>query len=385
LKFSDLKLYITLLFIFIFLFCSACTEVESKRKNIPEIKSTEINLDVDADYSDQAEKIDKFFRNRHKRGVFNGTVLFAENGSVVYKNAFGYSDFRKKDSLQINSPFQLASVSKPITSFAIMLLEQRGTISYEDTLRKFFPDFPYENITVKNLLTHRSGLPNYMYFADDYWVDRRNLAITNQDVIDLFIEYKPLQYYKPDRRYNYNNTNYCILASIIEKASGMTFEQFVMKEIFEPLDMKDSYIYRKRDVDNFTHKVTGYKRARRIAEDSYLNGVVGDKGIYSTVEDLYKFDQALYNGKLVSTENIKKAFEPAHKDLWSSDNYGFGWRINTKSDSTKIVHHTGWWKGFRSYFIRDLDKKKTIIVLSNVGKYFIGTHELEALFDIEYN
>ena len=381
-----MNIYRYLIFIPIVLFQLSCSKVESKRIDHPIIEVDTVDLRVDPAYSKQASKIDSFFKSRTRRGLFNGTVLFAENESVVYKKSFGFANFRTKNSLKLHSQFQLASVTKPLTAYAIMLLEHKGLISYDDSLRKFFPEFPYENITVENLLTHRSGLPNYMYVADEYWKDKRNITITNDDVIDLFIEYEPQQYYKPDKRYNYNNSNYCLLASIIEAVSQQSFEDFMKTEIFDKLGMYNTFVYRKGDKTIEDHEVKGYRTRRRRAYDSYLNGVVGDKGIYSTVEDLYKFDQELYKGKLVPIEKINAAYEPAHPDLWDNDNYGFGWRINTKADSTKIVHHTGWWKGFRSYFIRDLDKKKTIIVLSNVSKYGVfGTQELESLFNIEYN
>jgi CubicO group peptidase (beta-lactamase class C family) len=381
-----LKRYIYIILIPLLTIQFACSKVESKKKEPVKIEVDTVNLQVDKRYSEEAAKIDSFFKNRNKRGLFNGAVLFAEKGNVVYKNAFGFANFKKKDSITLQSQFQLASVTKPLTAYAVMLLEHRGLISYEDSLRKFFPDFPYENITIRNLLTHRSGLPNYMYLADDHWRDSRNITITNKDVIDLFIEYEPLQYYKPNRRYNYNNSNYCLLASIIEKVSGQSFEKFMKTEVFEKLNMINTFVYRKGQTTIEAHEVRGYKTRRRSAYDSYLNGVVGDKGIYSTVEDLFKFDQALYSGKLVPVEKMKEAYKPAHPDLWDSDNYGFGWRINTKPDSTKVVHHTGWWKGFRSYFIRDLHKEKTIIVLSNISKYGVfGTQELQALFNIEYH
>jgi CubicO group peptidase (beta-lactamase class C family) len=380
-----LNIYIKLAVILLAAIQFSCTEIESKKNETVEVKIDTVNLEVDLKYKFTAAKIDSFFKNRSKRGLFNGVVLFAEKGSVVYKNAFGFSNFKKKDSLTLQSAFQLASVSKPLTSYAIMLLEERGELSFEDSLRKFFPEFPYDNITIRNLLTHRSGLTNYMYLADEHWRDKRNITLNNKDVIDLFIEYEPLPNYKPDRRYNYNNSNYCLLAAIVQKVSNMTFEDFMKKEIFIPLNMTNSFVYRKNAGSLFPFDVIGYVTRRRIAENSYLNGVVGDKGIYSTVEDLFKFDQALYSGKLISVEKLNEAYTPAHSDLWDSDNYGFGWRINTKKDSTKIVYHTGWWKGFRTYFIRDLHKEKTIIILSNISKYgVLRTQELQSLFDIEY-
>lgn len=328
-----------------------------------------------------AAKLDKYFTRRHKKIGFNGAVLFAEDGQIIYENAFGYSNFRSKRKNKLDTKFQIASASKPFTSYAIMLLKQRGELSYEDSVQHYFPQFPYKGVTIRLLLIHKSGLPEYFYFADKLWKDRSK-PITNKDVIELMIDYKPRRYYLPDRRYNYINTNYCILAAIIEKVSGKSFEDFMKDEIFNPLGMSNTFIYNKSKHQSVDNLATGYVRRRRKAEDTYLNGVVGDKGVYTTVEDLLKFDQALYRGTPVTTKTLEDAFKLAHKRLYKHDNYGFGWRINAADDNNKIVYHTGWWKGFRSWFIRELGKKKTIIVLSNTANQSIfGTRELVRLFN----
>ena len=195
------------------------------------------------------------------------------------------------------------------------------------------------------------------------------------------IKHHPQRYYLPDKKYNYINTNYCILAAIVEKVTGDTFEDFMEEEVFNPLKMDDTYIYNKAHPTEQNNYAIGYTRRRRKAEDSYLNGVVGDKGIYSTVEDMLKFDQALYKGDPVELNILEEAFKPQHDRLYIHDNYGFGWRINAKDSTNKIVYHTGWWKGFRSYFIRELGKKKTIIILSNMSNQSVfGTKELIELF-----
>ncbi len=330
--------------------------------------------------SRRAATIDSFFSERFNRHAFNGTVLFAENGRIIYEHAFGLANFKQKDSLKINSGFQLASVSKPLTAFAVMMLAEKGKLSYDDDVRKFFPNFPYADITIRLLLIHRSGLPNYMYFADKYWPDR-SVPITNSDVVELMEKYHPAPNYRPNTRYNYSNTNYALLASIVEKVSGMDFRDFMKKYIFKPLAMNHTFIYRKTQTTNVPQEVVGYTRRRRVAEDSYLNGVVGDKGVYSTVEDLLNFDQALYNGTLVSRKSLEQAFQPAHKDLHLDDNYGFGWRVSIRKDGEKVVYHAGWWKGFKTYFIRLLDEHRTIIVLSNQSRpYHFRIDRLNELF-----
>ncbi len=328
----------------------------------------------------KAARIDSFFTAKHHYRAFNGSALFAEKGRIIYEGAFGYSNFRKKDTLQITSAFQLASVSKPLTAFAILMLYEKGKLDLEDDVRKFYPEFPYEGITIRMLLSHRSGLPNYMYFADQLWPNRR-IPITNQDVIRLMVQYKPARYYRPDTRFNYSNTNYCLLAAIVEKISGMPFEDFMREEVFEPLGMHHTFIYRKGKTPLPPNAVIGYDKSGNVAEDSYLNGVVGDKGVYSTVEDLAKFDRALNEGILVSRTTLEKAFQPMNREMRGSRNYGLGWRITFNKKGHRIVYHTGWWKGFKTYFVKDIKEQKTIIALTNTirGNY-LTVRELTELF-----
>ena len=327
----------------------------------------------------KAADIEHVFTNRFKKRVFNGTVLIAHKGKIIYKNALGYKNLRQKDSLNLNTAFQLASVSKPLTATAILVLYEKGLLSLDDPLQKFFPEFPYEGITIKLLLTHRSGLANYMYLADRVWPDK-TIPMTNSDVVELLTKHKPRPYYPPDYKYNYSNTGYALLAAVVEKVSGKSFKRFMKEEIFEPLDMKNSFVYIEGESPASENKATGYTRWNRIAYRTYLDGVAGDKGIYSTVEDLLKFDQALYDEKLLSEETLKKAYTPLHDDLREDDNYGLGWRIDASDEDNKVVYHTGWWRGFRTYFIRKIDKEQTIIVLDNTTRgSFFNTKELRAL------
>ena len=368
---------ITLLLFFIAIF--------SKSSEVPEKKETrafeeKVVIALNKEQITKGKELHKYFKRRHEKIGFNGTVLFAEDGQVVYKNAFGFADVRKKIKNKIDTKFQIASASKPFTSYAVMLLKQRGELSYEDSVQHYFPDFPYKGVTIKLLMIHRSGLPEYFYFADKLW-EERTKTITNKDVLDMMIKHRPQRYYLPNKKYNYINTNYCILAAIVEQVTGKKFINFMQQEVFDPLEMNDTFIYdRSGEIEDENYAI-GYARRRRKAEDSYLNGVVGDKGIYTTVEDMLKFDQAMYYGDPVETEVLKDAFEPAHKRLYIHDNYGFGWRINAKDSTNKIVYHTGWWKGYRSWFIRQLGEKKTIIVLSNMSNQSVfGTNELIKLF-----
>ena len=359
--------------------CFNCSDVEDIDPNVKFIYN-EIYLEDDSIIN----KIDSFFQNRYELGAFNGTVLFSAHDTIIYKKAFGFANRKRKDSLSINSSFQLASVSKTFTAFGIMLLEKEGKLSFQDSIRHFFPDFSYNNITIHQLLIHRSGLPNYMYAADEHWKDKENTTIDNCDVIDILIGHEPMRYHKPGVRYNYNNTNYAILASIIEMVSKMNYTEFMKENVFKPIGMINTNVYDKNISFDNNEPVVGYINWRRKARNSYLNGVVGDKGIYSTVEDMNKFSQAIYKNHFFTENEMSIAYQGWNNELHDNDNYGYGWRVNMLPDSSKIVYHTGWWKGFRSYFFRSLQDEKTIIVLSNnsrTGK--LSSKRLFDLFDIK--
>ena len=335
--------------------------------------SDSIFIDLDKALMDKKGNIiDSVFSSLQKRAGFNGTVLYAEKGRTVFKKAYGYDDFKVKKRLTTSSAFQLASVSKMFTAMSIMILKEEGLLNFDDSVSKYIPELPYPGITIRHLLNHRSGLPDYMHFSDTYWDQTRSL--TNEDMIRIMADNKIPKYFSPGNGFDYCNTNYALLASIVERITKKPFEVFVQENIFDPLDMDDSFIYRlnlnepvPRDIPV---GVKGHQSGRglpRVELNFYQNGVVGDKGVYSSVEDLYKWDQALYHEILVSQSILDEAFSPGSPRFRQyRDNYGFGWRL--KADRPKTIYHYGWWKGFRSYFIRDLSQEKTIIVLTNTTR-----------------
>ncbi len=334
--------------------------------------------EVDSAAFKRMKRIDTFFWKKYKKKRFNGTVLFADKGEIVFKGAYGKPDFSKEDTLTTHSSFQLASVSKPLTALAVLKLVESGKIALKDSVQKFIPDFPYPGITIELLLIHRHGLSNYMYFCDKYWADWE-LPMSNQDVIDIMIEEQPAVYYRPNRRYNYSNTGYMLLATIIEKASGISFEEYMQKEIFDVAQMTDSFINNEsKDPDLKKKGAVGYRPNGKRAPGTYQNGVVGDKGVYSSVEDLFKLDQALYDERIISQEMQDSAFTKAHKELYDYDNYGFGWRIKDYKDY-KVIYHSGWWKGFKTNYIRVLPQEWTIIVLTNKLNNHLNVNRLVSL------
>ena len=312
-----------------------------------------------------ADKLDSAFTYLHENRGFNGAVLFSKYDRVIYKEAFGYEDFPSKDSLSTESVFQLASVSKQFTAMAIMLLKEQGKLDYDDSVQQYIPEFPYEGITIRQLLNHRAGLSEYTYFSDALWPDR-SVPITNDDVLGLMEQHQPQPYYSPNTHFDYSNTGYFLLASIVKRVSGMPFAEFVEKHIFDPLGMDDTYTFSDSLLTQTEKIAFGHTSRNRRRRPDYLDYVLGDKGVFSTVEDLYKWDQALYSDELVSQETLKEAFTGSRTRKNISEDYGFGWRIRPLVNGDTVVYHAGWWHGYNSYILRNPKDHSALIMLSNI-------------------
>lgn len=326
----------------------------------------------------KAAQLNVYFENLKKKKGFNGVVLVAIGTQIIFEKAFGYRDYKTKDTLSVKAVFQLASVSKQFTAAAIMLLKQEGKLSFEDSIQKFFPDFPYKGITLRHLLTHHAGLSNYAYFCDKVW-DRRK-AIRNEEVLMLMGAQKPAPYFPPGRTFDYSNTGYIVLAAVVEKVSGMRFEEFMSERIFLPCHMNNTYVYNHCTPVTIPEAVEGYNYGRRKVGKTYLDGVVGDKGIYSNVRDLYQWNRILYSDSLFQPGVLEEAYHPAFPDKKNKGNYGFGWRIK-EYHGNKVVWHSGWWEGYKSIFIRNLKDETVIIVLSNA---LAGHLRSEEILDVYY-
>ncbi len=311
-------------------------------------------------------RVDSLFRYLHKKKGFNGTVLITKYDQVLYKGAIGYANFRQKDTLSTQTAFQLASVSKQFTAMAIMMLQEEGDLQYDDSVQQHLPDFPYKGITIRQLLTHRSGLPNYTNFSETLWPDRKK-DLTNSDVMHLMQAHRPRPNNIPGRSFEYSNTGYVVLASIVEEVSGVPFDTFLRENIFEPLKMDHTFTFLPEAVTQTGGVAGGHLAGKRKRESDYLDTVLGDKGIYSTVEDLYKWDQALYTQKLVKFETITEAFTGAWLDKRKKDeDYGYGWRIKPLENGDTAVYHGGLWHGYSTYILRNPKDHSAIIVLSNL-------------------
>lgn len=311
-----------------------------------------------------AQQIDSFYKKLSVASKFNGNVLVAKNHRIIYRNSFGWQNYKEKILLTTQTRFELASVSKQFTAVAIMLLKQQGKLSYSDSVQKYFPDFPYKGITIKDLLTHRSGLPVYTYFCDQY-IKRQDTLLSNQDIIDIMAKYKPAGYGKPNKQFMYNNTNYIMLARIVEKVSGLSFPAFMQQKVFTPIAMAHSYIKNKRQKTFTKDEAIGYTtNFREYGFDKY-DACYGDKGVFTTIEDMFKWDEMLRSEILLKKEILQEAFTPYSNEKKGNRNYGFGFRMITENDTAKIIYHNGWWHGYRTLFYRRLADNSTIVAMSN--------------------
>lgn len=328
-------------------------------------------------YREIIRQLDSFYATEVAKG-FSGSVLLGYRGKIVYERYFGYSDKEKGIKWNAKTNSQLASTSKPFTSAAVLSLSDKGLLNIDDPVTKYIPEFPYKNISVRMLLNHRSGLKDYTKFAP---ASPDKPFLDNEDIVALFAARKPSLYFTPNTNFKYSNSNYAMLASIVERVSGLKFKYFVERFIFKKLGMDNTEVHNPQ-LFAASNKAKSYKAGWRHYKDMHLDGVYGDKGVYSCVRDLYKWDQALYTNKLLKWTTLKEAFKPYSFEKPSQRNYGLGWRmIQYPTENMRVVYHNGWWHGNNTCFYRFVNDNFTIIVLGN--KYNTKIYKQpEKIFDI---
>ncbi|HEX8039432.1 MAG TPA: serine hydrolase domain-containing protein [Chryseosolibacter sp.] len=306
---------------------------------------------------------------------FSAVMLVADNGQLLYQTAVGYRNFHTKDPLAVSDIFELASVSKQFTAMIIMMLKEEGKLAYDDPIDKYVPGLPYPSITIRNLLNHTSGLPDYQEVMDQHW-DKSKVA-GNEECIQYLIQYHPDKHFEPGEKFEYSNTGYLLLASIAEEASGKDFIELCRDRIFQPLGMSQTGFRSREDklkLENmawghiFVPKKQAYVPADSFPEFDYniwLGNRKGPGRISSNAADLLKWDQALYTENLIKTSTLQEAFTPARLNDASLSRYGFGWMLGQHPLLGKKVFHTGDNPGYKTIIIRYVDSHKTLIVLCN--------------------
>ena len=318
------------------------------------------------------EKIDSLFATVPD---YSGVLLIADKGKPLYHKGFGYLNFETKVPLDTTSLFELASVSKQFTAMVLMMLQEEGKIQYDDPIEKYLPGLPYPGITIRHLLNHTSGLPDYQQIMDEHW-DKSKVA-SNEDIIAYLIQYHPEKLAEPGDKYEYSNTGYVLLASIAEKTSGKDFVEFCDERIFKPLNMTSTAIRslsEKAAISNFAlghmyvKEKQRYIRADSFPSSNYTIWLGNRKGpgrVSSIASDLLKWDRALYTESLVKKETLSQAFAPAKLNNDSISNYGFGWDIQLSPELGHVVRHSGSNPGYKTHIIRYIDIDKTVIMFSN--------------------
>jgi N-acyl-D-amino-acid deacylase len=310
----------------------------------------------------QLKILDENLAYLHDKAMFNGVVLVAKDGQSIYKKAFGISNHFTKEPLTTSSVFNLASISKQFVAMLIMIQKEQNKLDFDDLVQKHLSEFPYPNITIRHLLTHTSGLPEYFDIALKY--NNTLDTLNNQKTLQLLVDLKPKLNFEPGEKWEYCNTAYILLASILEKNAGMPFEDKLKKEITEPLGLKNTYAYyynMKNPSPQSKSRVMGFERKNgenQLNDLMRFDGVVGDGNIYSSAEDLLIWANSLH--KLVKPETLKEAYTPVKLNKGTTYNYGFGWFINEKK-----LFHTGSWVGFFNNIERNLEDNSVVISLSN--------------------
>lgn len=314
-------------------------------------------------------KLDSVFTRFNKRYDFHGSVIIAKKGKVVFKNQYGYANFKQKTKLDENSVFQLASVSKQFTAAAILILNERGELSLDDEVIRFYPEFPYEKVTVRHLLNHTSGLPKYFWLAEHKW--DKDYPPSNEEMMDLMANSDVMRFFSPGANFDYSNTGYMVLASIVEKITDMPYGDFVQANIFQPLEMNSTFVYRYEQDPIAENQLVGYRlykgRWHAAIGGTVNDRIVGDKNVYSTTEDMLKWIQGLNSGKIISEKTLSEMYSRGETKYKRKVPYGFGFRIK-ENEGEKIIYHNGKWNGFSTSLMQYPEDELVVITLEH-SKY----------------
>ncbi len=383
------KKYLYIIPTLLFLLVTACSKqdksetviTEMAENGLPMIKPSRIKYPkIDPQFIDIKRApiehfCEKYFRNEDS----NFSFLVAKNGQIIYERYQGIANKENRTVLTKETPIHIASVSKVLTATAVLLLVDSKKIDLDQKVNTILDNFPYPEITVRTLLNHRSGLRNYAYFTEDKGVWDRSITLTNQDVLNLFAAKNIQLEFPTNQHFAYCNTNYAMLALIIEKITGMTYPEAMKEMIFKPLGMYNTYVF-EYDKDKET-ATPSYKGSNVKLAFDYLDAVYGDKNIYSTPRDLLKFDMARKAPTFLHPKlrnQIYKGYSNEHK---GTKNYGLGMRMIEWETGQKFYFHNGWWHGNTSSYISLVKENVTIIALSNkFNKNIYAVRKLAPVF-----
>jgi len=342
----------------------SCSEESTSEKTISKDDVISLKMPApDTTWAKNARHVaDSFYQNFLGNPEFNGHFLLAKNGYVIYSKSVGKANFENNTALSDTTPIHVASISKVATSLAILRLMAEKKLTIEDPVKKYLANFPFPSIRIKDLLSHRSGLPHYQYFTDQF-TDRTKI-LSNNDILQLIIRNKIQLYFKPNTHFTYCNTNYVILALVVEKLTGMVFPEAMKKLVFNPLGMKHTFIM--NDSTNFSKVAQSYSAGKKLQRFNYLDLIYGDKNMYTTARDLLLLDKATYDDRFLPKELEKLMFKGYSYEKQGKRNYGLGIRMFEDPSQPTLFFHTGWWHGNLGMYATLRHDTVCIIAISNV-------------------
>jgi CubicO group peptidase (beta-lactamase class C family) len=346
-------LNIMTLFLISTLLLTGCENVNQKNVHKKTVVSSNSNINT---------KLTKYMDNYSKKNEFSGTILITKDDEVLLNKGYGTADYNKRLQNKPQTIFQIASLTKQFTAAGILMLQEEKLLNVYDTLDKYIPDYPNGNsITLYNLLTHTSGIPEYLDYADSIDTENHNLNYTPDELIELF-KNEPFNF-NAGTSFEYSNSNYILLGYIIEKVSNMTYEDFIRNNIIVPLNLTSTgFLSSETDAKN---KSIGYyfinKYSNEHAEAPKTEGLMSYAAgeIYSNSVDLQKWENALFSEKIITKESLNEMFTPY------LNNYGYGWFIYENADGDKVAYHSGNLPGYTSFVEKNLNKNYLIIILCN--------------------
>ena len=310
--------------------------------------------------------IDDYYKNIWKKGDLWGGFLVAKGDKILYENYRGFAQDNSQEPINDTVALHVASVSKTLTAMATMKLVEAGKINLEDPLTKYFPQFPYPKVTVFTLLSQRSGLPKYEYLIEKITpqpAEYNKKYLTNQDILNLLIRYKPDLARDTNTGFMYCNTNYALLALLIEKITKTPFPEAMQQMVFRPLKMKNTYIFQEKDTVSAAKSF--FQGGPKVYPYDHLDLIYGDKNVYTTPRDLLNFSKALFAKNFLANGLQEKIFEPYSNEKAGINNYGIGFRMKIFDNGEKLTYHNGWWHGTNSVFAHLLKSNVTIIAIGN--------------------
>ena len=357
-------------------------------------KSTVPIVDIGSiSHNGGVDDIDTWLSELSLNNHFNGAILISVNGKIELMNTYGYSNLARTKPLTVQSSFRLGSVSKQFTAMAIMILKERGNLSYDDNVKSYLFNFPYEDVTIRHLLTHTSGIPDYeslvlklknksstkyfyrtgqskeniVYKGDPSLYKNHHDILTMEDVLNLVIRYSEKRKFLAGDKYQYSNTGYVLLAYIVEKISEQTFESFMDNNIFTPLKMNNSSVWNLNTSSGKLDNRVESTNKNKLNDYTWMDGVAGDGAVFVSIEDFIKWDESFTNNTIISESTFNESITPFITNNSDTSHYGFGWALDEKDTS---IDHAGSWVGAQTYIYKNPQNGLLFVLLdSSTNKY----------------